>query len=161
MSAEPLRVGIAGLGTVGGGTLRLLRANAGLIEARAGRPVAVTAVSAKDLGKRRDGLDLEGLRWHGDPRALAEDPEVDLVCELIGGSEGPAADLVRAALRRGRHVVTANKALLALHGAELAGLAEASGAALAFEAAVAGGIPVVKALKEGWPGTGSSASTES
>ena len=153
MSAKPLRVGVAGLGTVGGGTLRLLRANAELIEARASRRVVVTAVSARDRDKRRgDDLDLDGLRWHADPLALAEDPEVDLVCELIGGSDGPAADLVRAALRRGRHVVTANKALLALHGAELAGLAEEAGAALAFEAAVAGGIPIVKALKEGLAG---------
>lgn len=149
--AEPgtLRVGIAGLGTVGGGTLRLLRGNADLVLARTGRRVAVTAVSARDPAKRRDGLELDGLRWHADPRALAEDPEVDLVCELIGGGEGAALDLTRAALRRGRPVVTANKAMLALHGAELAGLAEASGAALAFEAAVAGGIPIVKALREG------------
>lgn len=144
-----LRIGIAGLGTVGGGTLRLLRGNADLVLARTGRRVAVTAVSARDPAKRRDGFDLDGLRWHADPRALAEDPEVDLVCELIGGGEGAALDLTRAALRRGRPVVTANKAMLALHGAELAGLAEASGAALAFEAAVAGGIPIVKALREG------------
>src|SRR3954468_24186542 len=146
--AQALRVGIAGLGTVGGGTLRLLRENADLLEARTGPRVAVTAVSARDPGKRRD-LDLEGLRWHADPRGLAEDPEVDLVCELVGGSEGLALELTRAALRRGRPVVTANKAMLAHHGAELAGLAEESGAVLAFEAAVAGGIPIVQALREG------------
>ena len=136
--AEDLRVGIAGLGTVGGGTLRLLRENADLLLARTGRRVVVTAVSARDRGRRRD-LDLDGLRWHADPRGLAEDPEVDLVCELVGGSEGVALDLTRAALRRGRPVVTANKAMLAHHGAELAALAEESGAVLAFEAAVAGG----------------------
>jgi len=146
--AEALRVGIAGLGTVGGGTLRLLRENADLLEARTGRRVAVTAVSARDPGKRRD-LALEALRWHADPRGLAEDPEVDLVCELVGGSEGVALELTRAALRRGRPVVTANKAMLAHHGAELAALAEESGAVLAFEAAVAGGIPIVQALREG------------
>src|ERR671938_1330896 len=146
--AEALRVGIAGLGTVGGGTLRLLRDNADLLEARTGRRVAVTAVSARDRERRRD-LDLDGLRWHADPRGLAEDPEVDLVCELIGGSEGAALELTRAALCRGRSVVTANKAMLAHHGAELADLAEESGAVLAFEAAVAGGIPIVEALREG------------
>jgi homoserine dehydrogenase len=147
--AGTLRVGIAGLGTVGGGVLDLLRANADLLEARAGRRLAATAVSARDPRKQRRGVDLAGLRWHDDPRALAEDPEVDLVCELIGGSDGVALELTRSALRRGRPVVTANKAMLALHGGELAALAEASGAALAFEAAVAGGVPIVKALREG------------
>src|SRR5918912_1955337 len=97
---EALRVGIAGLGTVGGGTLRLLRENADLTLARTGRRVVVTAVSARDQVKRRD-LDLGPARWHADPRGLAEDPEVDLVCELIGGSEGAALDLTRTALRRG------------------------------------------------------------
>ena len=148
---RPLRIGIAGLGTVGGGTLRLLRANADLLAARTGVALAVAAVSARDRARDRRGagLDLAGLRWHDDPRALAEDPEVDLVCELIGGSEGAALDLVRGALRLGKPVVTANKALLAHHGAELARLAEATGAALGFEAAVAGGVPIVKALREG------------
>lgn len=145
---SPLRLGIAGLGTVGGGTLRLVRSGAARLAARAGRPVEVTAVSARDPGRRRD-LDLDGLRMHADAIALAEDPEVDLVCELIGGSDGPALELVRAALQRGRPVVTANKAMLAHHGAELAALAERHGAALGFEAAVAGGIPIVKSLREG------------
>lgn len=147
--ARPLRVGIAGLGTVGGGVLRLLRTNAGLLAARTGRALAVTAVSARDPGLRRDGLDLEGLRWHSDARALAEDPEVDLVCELIGGSDGIALELATTALRHGRAVVTANKAMLAHHGAELAALAEANGVALGYEAAVAGGIPIIKSLRQG------------
>lgn len=143
-----LRVGIAGLGTVGGGVLRALRANADLVAARAGRKIEAVAVSARDSSRRRD-LDLDGLRWHADARRLAEDPEVDLVCELIGGSDGVALELARAALRRGKPVVTANKAMLAHHGAELALLAEESGAALGYEAAVAGGIPIIKSLRQG------------
>jgi homoserine dehydrogenase len=146
--ANILRIGIAGLGTVGSGTFRLLAANADLLAARAGHPLAVTAVSARDPSRRRD-LDLAGVRWVADARGLAEDPEVDLVCELIGGSEGVALDLARATLRRGRPVVTANKAMLAHHGAELATLAEGSGAQLGFEAAVAGGIPIIKSLRQG------------
>lgn len=143
-----LRVGIAGLGTVGGGVLRALRANADLVAARAGRKIEAVAVSARDSSRRRD-LDLDGLRWHADARGLAEDPEVDLVCELIGGSDGVALELARAALRRGKPVVTANKAMLAHHGAELALLAETAGAALGYEAAVAGGIPIIKSLRQG------------
>ena len=144
----PLRVGIAGLGTVGAGTFRLLAENADLLAQRTGRRLVVTAVSARDPARARD-LDLAGVRWHGDARALAEDPEVDLVCELIGGSEGVALDLVRASLRRGRPVVTANKAMLALHGDELARLAEDVGAQLRWEAAVAGGIPIIRSLGQG------------
>ena len=145
---RPLSVGVAGLGTVGGGVLRLLRDNASIIAARAGRPVAVTAVSARDRTRDR-GVPTAGLRWYDDPVALAADPTVDVVVELIGGSEGPARALVQAAIAAGKPVVTANKALLAVHGAELAAQAEAAGVALAFEAAVAGGIPVIKALREG------------
>jgi homoserine dehydrogenase len=145
---KPLRVGIAGLGTVGAGTLSLLRQNAALIAARAGRSVTVTAVSARDRTRDR-GISTEGLAWHANPVALAHDPDVDVVVEVIGGSEGPAAEAVRAAIRAGKPVVTANKALLALHGAELAALAEANQVPLAFEAAVAGGIPAIKALREG------------
>ena len=148
MQAGALRVGIAGLGTVGAGTVRLLRANAELIAARAGRPVTVAAVSARDRGRDR-GIELAGLRWHDDPLALASDPEIDVVVELIGGAEGTARALVEAALSRGRAVVTANKALIAIHGGRLAASAEGAGVALAFEAAVAGGIPVIKALREG------------
>jgi homoserine dehydrogenase len=149
MSASPpLRIGVAGLGTVGAGLVRLLHANAEIVAARAGRPVVVAAVSARDRARDR-GLDLGAARWHEDPVALAAEPGLDAVVELIGGSEGPARRLVEAALRAGRPVVTANKALLAIHGAELAEVAAAKGAALAFEAAVAGGIPAIKALREG------------
>ncbi|GAB0112486.1 homoserine dehydrogenase [Acidisoma sp. C75] len=143
-----LRVGLAGLGTVGAGTLALLRQNAGVIAARAGRPITVTAVSARDRGRDR-GIALDGLAWHEDPSRLAADPAVDVLVEVIGGSEGAAADAVRAAIAAGKPVVTANKALLALHGAELARAAEAKGVTLGFEAAVAGGIPAIKALREG------------
>jgi len=146
--AHPLSVGIAGLGTVGCGTLALLRENAALITARAGRPVTVTAVSARDRARDR-GLSLEGLRWFDDPVALAADPGIDVLVEVIGGAEGPARQAVEAALEAGRAVVTANKAMLALHGASLARLAEERGAPLLFEAAVAGGIPAIKALREG------------
>ena len=145
---RPLSVGVAGLGTVGGGLLALLHANAGIVAARAGRPIVVTAVSARDRSRDR-GIDLAGLIWHDDPVALATDPAVDVVVELIGGSEGPGRALVEAAIAAGKPVVTANKALMAVHGGELAASAETAGVALAFEAAVAGGIPAIKALREG------------
>jgi homoserine dehydrogenase len=145
---RPLSVGIAGLGTVGGGVLRVLRDNAELVASHAGRPIAVVAVSARDRGRDR-GVKLDGLRWYDDPVALAGDPAVDVVVELIGGSEDPAHALVFAALHAGKPVVTANKALLARHGVGLAVAAEQGGATLAFEAAVAGGIPIIKALREG------------
>jgi homoserine dehydrogenase len=145
---HPLSVGVAGLGTVGMGVLRLLRDNADLVAARAGRPIAVTAVSARDRSRDR-GVPLTGLRWYDDPAALARDSSLDVVVELIGGSAGPARALVEAALSAHKPVVTANKALIAVHGAALAALAEETGTPLAFEAAVAGGIPVIKALREG------------
>ena len=148
---RPLSVGVAGLGTVGGGVLKMLRANADIVAARAGRPIAVTAVSARDRNKDR-GVPTSGLRWYEDPVALASDPAVDVIVELIGGSEGPAKALVEAAIAAGKPVVTANKALLAVHGASLAAAAEARGVALAFEAAVAGGIPAIKAIREGLAG---------
>ncbi|GAN77455.1 homoserine dehydrogenase [Acidisphaera rubrifaciens] len=147
MSA-PLKVGIAGLGTVGAGVLRVLRDNADLIAARAGRPIVPVAVAARDRTRER-GVPLTGLRWHDDPVALAADPDVDAVAELIGGAEGPARALVEASIGAGRPVVTANKALIAIHGAAIAAAAEARGVTLAFEAAVAGGIPVIKTLREG------------
>jgi len=146
--AHPLSIGIAGLGTVGGGTLALLAANAELIAARAGRPLAVTAVSARDRARDR-GIALGNLRWFDDPAALARDPGIDVLVEAIGGADGPAREAVEAALGLGKPVVTANKAMLAVHGAALAALAEAKGAPLLFEAAVAGGIPAIKALREG------------
>ena len=143
-----LRLGIAGLGTVGCGTLKLLRDHEDLIASRCGRPIAVTAVSARDREKDR-GVDLGGLRWCDDPTALAGLDDVDVVLELIGGSDGPALALAEAAIAAGKHVVTANKAMLAHHGTTLAREAEAAGLSLSYEAAVAGGIPVIKALREG------------
>jgi homoserine dehydrogenase len=148
MTDHPLSVALAGLGTVGAGVLTLLRQNADIVAARAGRPIAVTAVSARDRARDR-GVSIAGLRWYDDPVALAAEPSTDVVVELIGGSEGPARALVQAAIEAGKPVVTANKALLAVHGAELAAAAERAGVPLAFEAAVAGGIPVIKALREG------------
>ena len=146
-----LRVGIAGLGTVGAGVMRVLAENAELITARAGKDITVTAVSARSRGLER-GVALTGLRWHDDALALADDPDVDVVVELIGGSEGVARRLVEQAIAGGKPVVTANKALLAVHGSGLAQAAEEAGVTLAYEAAVAGGIPVIKALREGLAG---------
>ena len=144
----PLKIGIAGLGTVGAGTVRLLAENAPLIAARAGRPISVTAVSARDKSRDR-GIALAGITWHDNAISLATDPNVDVVVELIGGADGPAKALVEAAIAAGRPVVTANKALLAVHGAAIAAAAEAASLPLGFEAAVAGGIPVIKVLREG------------
>ncbi|MEM7021186.1 MAG: homoserine dehydrogenase [Pseudomonadota bacterium] len=145
--SEPLRVGIAGLGTVGSAVLTLLQNNGGLVAERAGRPLRVVAVSARNRGRDR-GVSLEGLHWHDDPLDIARDPEVEMVVELIGGADGVALALTRAALDAGKPVVTANKALLAHHGDSLAHLAESHGATIGFEAAVAGGIPIVKTLRE-------------
>ena len=147
MSA-PLRIGIAGLGTVGAETVRLIREQGALIAARCGRPIEIVAVSARDRAKARP-VDLAGLTWFDDPAAMAAEPGIDAVVELIGGSDGIAKATVVAALGAGRHVVTANKALLAHHGGDLARAAEAAGVALAYEAAVAGGIPIIKSLREG------------
>jgi homoserine dehydrogenase len=142
-----LNVGIAGLGTVGAWTLRLLAERREALAAAAGRDIAVVAVAARRRGHDR-GLALDELAWHNDPAALARDPGVDLVVELIGGAEGAALATVEAALAAGKPVVTANKALLAAHGLRLAAAAEKAGVALAFEAAVGGGIPIVKTLRE-------------
>jgi homoserine dehydrogenase len=144
----PLKIALAGLGTVGSGTLRLLQQNAELLTSRGGRRIVVAAVAARDRRKDR-GIDLAGIQWFGDAKAMAAEPEVDVVVELIGGADGIALDVVKTALDRGKHVVTANKALMAHHGTELAKLAESKGVALAFEAAVAGGIPIMKTLREG------------
>lgn len=148
---SPLRIGIAGLGTVGAGVVKLLAEHGRLLALRGGRPLKVVAVSARSKAKKRD-IDLTGLRWEKDPTALATAPDIDVVVELIGGSGGVARRLVQKALASGKHVVTANKALLALHGAELAAAAEKKQRNLAFEAAVAGGIPIIKALREGLVG---------
>ena len=146
-----LRIGIAGLGTVGAGTLRLLQEHRDLLAQRCGRAITVGAVSARER-KRNRGVDVSKLRWCDDARALAGDPEIDVVVELIGGSDGVAKQLIEAAITNRKHVVTANKALLAHHGTALARAAEAAGVTLAYEAAVAGGIPIIKALREGLAG---------
>jgi homoserine dehydrogenase len=147
----PLRIGLAGLGTVGGGVARLLDLHGARLAERCGRPIVLSAVSARDRGKAA-GLPLGGAEWHDDCVDLARRPDIDVVVELIGGSDGPARALVQTALSNGKHVVTANKALLAHHGVELARLADEKGVALNFEASVAGGIPIVKALREGLAG---------
>ena len=143
-----MKVGVAGLGTVGAGVVKLLRDNAEVIAARAGKRIEVVAVSARDRARDR-GVALGGLNWHEDAVALAADPAVEVVVEVMGGSEGAARALVEAALSARKPVVTANKALLATHGVGLAKLVEASDGTLAYEAAVAGGIPAIKALREG------------
>ena len=148
---RPLRIGVAGLGTVGAATVAALRENDQILRQRTGRQIQVTAVSARDRSLRR-AVPIDQCRWHADAIDMACDPDVDVVCELIGGSSGKAFDLVQASLNNGKHVVTANKALLAHHGAALAELAEKSEVVLAFEPAVAGGIPIVKALREGLAG---------
>ncbi len=148
---QPLKIGIAGLGTVGAGVVKLLAEHNRLLALRGGRPLKLVAVSARSKAKRRD-IDLGKVRWERDPLALATAPDIDVVVELIGGSGGVARRLVQTALRHGKHVVTANKALLAHHGAELAALAEKKACMLGFEAAVAGGIPIIKALREGLVG---------
>ena len=147
-----LRLGIAGLGTVGTGVLDILGAHADLVAQRAGKPVKITAVSARSKGKPRGQHDLSKLEWHDDPVALAKSLNIDVFIELIGGDTGPAKDAVEAAIAAGKHVITANKALLAHHGVGLARGAEAKGVALNFEAAVAGGIPAIKVLREGLAG---------
>ncbi|GGY99859.1 homoserine dehydrogenase [Novosphingobium colocasiae] len=146
--AEPLNVALAGLGTVGSGVVRLIETNAELIARRARRPIRITAVSARDRTKDR-GVDLSGYAWEDDPLAMAERADVDVVVELVGGSDGPALALGRKTIANGKALVTANKAMIAHHGIELATAAEQNGVALKFEAAVAGGIPVIKGLSEG------------
>ena len=147
----PLRLGIAGLGTVGTGVVRIMRTHAALIAARTGRQVVITAVSARDRTKNRD-VDISDFAWETDPVALARRADVDVFVEVMGGSEGPARDATEAAIAAGKDVVSANKALLAVHGHALAEAAEAAGRVIRFEAAVAGGIPVIKALTEGLAG---------
>ncbi len=148
MASSTLRIGIAGLGTVGGGTLKIITDHAKLLKERTGKEIIITAISAKDRSKNR-GVDISAIRWCENPVAMATDPEVDVVVELIGGAEGVARELVEKALQSGKSVVTANKALIAHHGVALAALAEKNNAVLAFEAAVAGGIPIIKALRDG------------
>jgi homoserine dehydrogenase len=145
---EPLKIALAGLGTVGGGVVKLLDANRDLITRRAGRPIEIVAVNARDRSRDR-GIDLSQFAWVDDTQALAARDDVDVVVELIGGADGPALTLARGTIAAGKAFVTANKAMIAHHGVGLATAAEAKGSALKYEAAVAGGIPVIKGLREG------------
>ncbi|MCY4334072.1 MAG: homoserine dehydrogenase [Litoreibacter sp.] len=149
--ADPLRLGIAGLGTVGAGVVKIIRQKQALLEARTGREIVISAVSARSRAKDR-GVNLSSYAWEDDPVALATRDDVDVFVELVGGEDGPAKDATEAAINAGKDVVTANKAMLAMHGQTLAEMAEAAGRVIRFEAAVAGGIPVIKALTEGLAG---------
>jgi homoserine dehydrogenase len=144
----PLRIALAGLGTVGAGVIRLLEENQALLARRAGRPIEIVAVTARDRSKDR-GVDLSRYRWTDDMTAMAEADDIDVVVELVGGSDGVALTLARKSLSNGKAFVTANKAMIAHHGLELAQLAENGAKAFKYEAAVAGGIPVIKGLREG------------
>ncbi|MGJ8557287.1 MAG: homoserine dehydrogenase, partial [Sulfitobacter geojensis] len=126
--SDPLRLGIAGLGTVGVGVVRIIRQQAALLEARTGRKITISAVSARTKGRDR-GVALDSYAWEDDPVALATRDDVDVFVELMGGEDGPAKDATEAALKAGKHVVTANKAMLAIHGQALAEQAEAKGLA--------------------------------
>jgi homoserine dehydrogenase len=148
---DPMKIAVAGLGTVGAGTLKLLSEQAELLGLRAGKALQITAVSARNRNLDR-GVDISGYRWFDDAVAMAREADADVVVELIGGSDGAAKAVCEAAFTAGRHVVTANKALLAHHGTDLATKAEAAGVSLTYEAAVAGGIPVIRSLREGLAG---------
>ena len=142
-----LRVGIAGLGTVGSGLVKLLTAQEAIIRERCGLTISATAVCAQNRNRERD-FDTKTFVWHDDVSSLAEDENIDVVCELIGGIDGPALTVCKTALTSGKHVVTANKAMMAVHGQKLANLAEQNGVSIHYEAAVAGGIPIIKGLKQ-------------
>jgi homoserine dehydrogenase len=149
MNAEnPLRIAIVGLGTVGAGVIRLLQENGALIARRAGRPIEIVAISARDRNRDR-GVDISPYEWVDDMGSLAGRDDIDAIVELIGGADGPALTLARQALALGKPFVTANKAMIAHHGLALAHEAERVGVALKYEAAVAGGVPVIKGLREG------------
>ncbi len=146
---KPMNVGLLGFGTVGGGTWVVLRRNEEEITRRAGRPIRINWIATRTLDRARDGTrSVTGVNLTTDPAVVVRHPDVDIVCELIGGLE-PARTLVLDAIAHGKHVVTANKALLAHHGNEIFAAASAQGVMVAFEAAVAGGIPIIKALREG------------
>lgn len=147
---KPIKVGVLGLGTVGGGTVNVLKRNAEEIARRAGREILVSRASARNLGLRRI-CDTNGIALTADPFEIVNDPEIDIVVELIGGYD-LARQLVMTALANGKHVVTANKALIALHGNEIFAEASKKGVMVMFEAAVAGGIPIIKAIREGLAG---------
>lgn len=146
--SNALKIAVAGLGTVGAGTIEILTKQADLLEQRCGRPLQVTAVSARDRSRDR-GVDLTSYQWFDDAVEMASKADADVIVELIGGSDGPAKALTEAALRAGRHVVTANKALIALHGAELGAVADEAGLSLCYEAAVAGAVPAIRSIREG------------
>jgi homoserine dehydrogenase len=148
-----LRVAIAGLGTVGAGLVDILQRQGALIAERAGRPIEIRAISARRRDAERP-VDLSAYEWWADPAAMAREADVDVVVEVIGGSDGVARQVAEAALKAGRRLVTANKALLAVHGSALAEMAESRGLSIGFEAAVAGGIPIIKALREGLAANG-------
>src|SRR5581483_9835478 len=150
--ATPLKVGLAGLGTVGASVVRLIDQQRAALTLSCGRGVEIVAVTARQKTKNR-GIDLKRVRWVKDPMTLARDGEIDVFVELMGGAGDPAKAAVEAALTAGKSVVTANKALLATHGVALAALAEKHGVALDFEAAVGGAIPVVKTLRQGLAGS--------
>lgn len=145
---KPIHVGLLGIGTVGGGTYTVLKRNQDEITRRAGRPIRITAVADRNLDRARELIGDDGVRLTDDAFALVADPDIDIVVELIGGY-GVAKELVLKAIEHGKHVVTANKALLAVHGNEIFAAAQKKGVMVAFEAAVAGGIPIIKALREG------------
>jgi homoserine dehydrogenase len=147
---KPVKVGVLGLGTVGGGTVNVLKRNAAEIARRAGREIIITRASAKDLSKQRI-CDTQGIALTTDPYEIINDPEIEIILELIGGA-GPVKDMVLKAIENGKHVVTANKSLIALHGNEIFAKASEKGVIVAFEAAVAGGIPIIKAIREGLSG---------
>ncbi len=147
---KPVKVGLLGLGTVGGGTVNVLKRNAAEIARRAGREIIITRASAKDLSKQRI-CDTQHIDLTTNPLDIINDPEIDIILELIGGA-GPVKDMVLQAIANGKHVVTANKSLIALHGNEIFAKASEKGVIVAFEAAVAGGIPIIKAIREGLSG---------
>lgn len=151
MTLPSLRIAIAGLGTVGAGVIRILQTHADTIARRAGKRIEIVAVHARTRGKDRC-VDLSAYEWVDDPLSLAARADIDVIVEVMGGEEGTAKTLTEAALKAGKNVVTANKAMLAKHGMALAALAEAQGGDLRYEAAVAGGIPIIKALREGFAG---------
>jgi homoserine dehydrogenase len=148
LSGKKLNIGIAGLGTVGSGVVKIISKQQELLQSRSGAQINITAISARNKNKDR-GINIAHIKWYDNPVDIASDPNVDAVVELIGGAEGAAYDLCVKSLKNKKHFITANKALIARHGKELAKLAEENNVHIAFEAAVAGGIPVIKALKEG------------
>ncbi len=151
MSEQSLRIAIAGLGTVGAGVVRVLQTHGNAIAQRAGKRLEIVAVHARTKGKSRS-VDLSAYEWVDDALSLAARDDIDVIIEVMGGESGVAKDLTEAALKNGKSVVTANKAMLAKHGMALAALSETHGAGLYYEAAVAGGIPIIKALREGFAG---------